>query len=102
MILSRAQTYAFTVLGLSQLFHAVGMRNMRKSVFAMDHLSNKLMIAAFFAGVALQAAVTEIPFLVHAFQTVRLSAGEWGRLLLLAAAPLFAHEVICLLGVRRG
>ena len=49
MILSRAQTYAFTVLGLSQLFHAVGMRNMRKSVFAMDHLSNKLMIAAFFA-----------------------------------------------------
>lgn len=101
MILSRAQTYAFTVLGLSQLFHAVGMRNMRKSVFAMDHLSNKLMIAAFFAGVALQAAVTEIPFLVHAFQTVRLSAGEWGRLLLLAAAPLFAHEVICLLGVRR-
>ena len=101
MILTRAQTYAFTVLGLSQLFHAVGMRNMRKSVFAMDHLSNKLMIAAFFAGVALQAAVTEIPFLVHAFQTVRLSAGEWGRLLLLAAAPLFAHEVICLLGLRR-
>ena len=102
MILSRAQTYAFTVLGLSQLFHAVGMRNMRKSVFAMDHLSNKLMIAAFFAGVALQAAVTEIPFLVHAFQTVRLSAGEWGRLLLLAAAPLFAHEVICLMRPRRG
>ena len=25
--LSRAQTYAFTVLGLSELFHAVGMRS---------------------------------------------------------------------------
>jgi len=31
--LVRGQTYAFTVLGMSQLFHAVGMRDICKSVF---------------------------------------------------------------------
>ena len=101
-VLARAQTYAFTVLGLSQLFHAVGMRDVRKSVFSMNHLENRLMIAAFFSGIALQIAVTEVPFLINAFQTVRLSAKEWSFLLLLSAAPLAAHEVISLLYRRRG
>lgn len=32
-VLSRAQTYSFTVLGMSQLFHAIGMRDVQKSVF---------------------------------------------------------------------
>ena len=32
-LLPRAQTYAFTVLGISQLFHAVGMRDVETSVF---------------------------------------------------------------------
>ena len=32
-VLARSQTYAFTVLGLSQLFHAVGMRDVGQSVF---------------------------------------------------------------------
>ncbi|MBR4878320.1 MAG: cation-translocating P-type ATPase, partial [Clostridia bacterium] len=35
--LARAQTYAFTILGLSQLFHAIGMRDVNKSVFKMNH-----------------------------------------------------------------
>lgn len=30
-LLRRSQTYAFTVLGMSQLFHAVGMRDMERS-----------------------------------------------------------------------
>ncbi|MFQ7585507.1 MAG: hypothetical protein ACLRMW_15355 [[Clostridium] symbiosum] len=44
----------------------------------------------------MQFAVTEIPFLVDAFRTAVLSPGEWGFLLLLAAVPLLAHEVIAL------
>ncbi|MDQ9832020.1 cation-translocating P-type ATPase C-terminal domain-containing protein, partial [Acinetobacter soli] len=38
------QTYAFTVLGVSQLFHAIGMRDRDCSVFRMNHLENPLMI----------------------------------------------------------
>lgn len=96
-VLNRAQTYAFTVLGMSQLFHAIGMRDMRKSVFCMNHLDNKLMLAACVIGLLLQAAVTEIPFLTAAFGTAHLTMTEWLRLGVLAAFPLAAHELLVLL-----
>lgn len=95
-ILRHSQTYAFTVLGLSQLFHAVGMRDVRTSVFKMKLLSNKLMLAAFVVGFALQFSVTEIPYLIQAFGTSALSGGEWIRLVILAAFPLLAHEILIL------
>lgn len=92
----RSQTYAFTVLGVSELFHAIGMRDIKTSVFRVDHLSNKTMIAALIAGFALQVMVTEVPFFVSAFQTSSLSLAEWGRLLLLSSAPLWMHEIVVL------
>ena len=102
-VLSRAQTYAFTVLGMSQLFHAIGMRDVEKSVFGMNHLKNRLMLLALAAGFLLQIAVTEIPFLTAAFGTAHLSLREWLRLLILAAFPLLAHELFVLFpGAGRG
>ncbi len=100
-ILRRAQTYAFTVLGMSQLFHAVGMRDMGRSFFRMNHLENKLMILACILGFLLQIAVTEVPILIAAFGTTHLQWGEWGILTLLASFPLLAHEVMILVGGRR-
>ncbi len=96
-ILAKSQTYAFTVLGMSQLFHAVGMRDVNRSFFRMRHLDNKLMILAWIVGFCLQIAVTEVPFLIRAFGTVHLSLQEWGMLCGLAAFPLLAHECIILL-----
>lgn len=96
-VLSRAQTYAFTVLGMSQLFHAIGMRDVEKSVLRMNHLKNRLMLLALAAGFLLQFAVTEIPFLTAAFGTAHLSLREWLRLLILAAFPLLAHELLVML-----
>lgn len=95
-VLSKAQTYAFTVLGMSQLYHAVGMRDVQKSFFRMKHLENRLMLLACIAGFLLQFAVTEIPFLIQAFGTAPLSGREWLRLSILAAAPLLAHELMVL------
>ena len=92
------QTYVFTVLGVSQLFHAIGMRDNRKSVFAMKHLENPFMIVAFGLGLGLQLMVTEIPCLVQAFGTVRLSFPQWQFLLGLSAVPLLMHEFLLLLG----
>lgn len=96
-VLMRSQTYAFTVLGLSELFHAIGMRNVSRSVFRMNHRENTLMLVAFAVGILLQMAVTEIPQLVSMFQTVELGAAEWLELLGLAAMPMAAHEVLVLL-----
>ena len=95
-LLTRCQTYAFTVLGISQLFHAVGMRDVETSFFRMNHLENKLMLAAFAIGIGLQVLVTEFPYFVTAFGTCRLTPGEWMQLILLAAAPLLAHELLIL------
>lgn len=93
-ILVRSQTYAFTVLGISQLFHAVGMRDTETSVFRMNHLGNPLMLTAFILGLGLQVLVTEFPYFIRAFGTCHLSIFEWTRLILLAALPIAAHELL--------
>ena len=93
-LLGQCQTYAFTVLGMSQLFHAIGMRNVEKSVFRMNHLENRLMLAAFGLGIFLQLLVTEVPWLIKAFGTVKLDITQWGMLIFLAAMPLLAHELL--------
>lgn len=93
--LERAQTYAFTVLGLSQLFHAIGMRDTTVSVFKRNQKKNILLLATFGVGIFLQMAVTEIPLFIQMFHTVHLSIDEWMGLLLLASVPLWAHEGLC-------
>ena len=93
-LLNRCQTYAFTVLGMSQLFHAIGMRDVETSLFRMNHLENRLMIAAFVIGMGLQLLVTEVPYFVVLFGTCRLTLLEWVKLLVLASMPLFAHELL--------
>ncbi len=92
----RAQTYAFTTLAVSQLFHAIGMRDLKKSIFRFNHLANKTMILAFFLGLTLQISVTEIPFLTAMFGTVALSLKEWLSLIVLATTPIWAHELLVL------
>ncbi|MBR5801021.1 MAG: cation-translocating P-type ATPase [Lachnospiraceae bacterium] len=93
-VLSKAQTHAFTVLGMSQLFHAVGMRDVNKSVFGMKHLENPAMLGALGIGVFLQVLVTEIPYFVELFGTSRLTMEEWGMLGILASVPLLVHEIL--------
>lgn len=98
-ILARAQTYAFTVLGMSQLFHALGMKDVHTSVFSRKRDFNPVMLAAFGVGFFLQAAVTEVPYLTVLFGTAALSIREWGALIVLAAFPVLAHEIFVLLGI---
>lgn len=99
-VLAKAQTHAFTVLGISQLFHAIGMRDVNRSVFKMNHRNNPYMLGAIAAGIALQAAVTEIEPLIRLFGTVRLSMAEWIQLIALSVTPLIVHEL--LVAVSRG
>ncbi|MDR1246897.1 MAG: cation-translocating P-type ATPase [Clostridiales Family XIII bacterium] len=102
LVYKTAQTYAFTTLAVSQLFNAIGFRNLNRSIFRMNHIENKMMLIAFFIGLALQIAVTELPFLSEAFDTVELSLTEWLRLAALCTAPLWFHELRLLaLGIFR-
>lgn len=96
-LLCRCQTYAFTVLGMAQLFHAIGMRDVETSLFHINHLENRLMMLAIVAGVGLQLVVTEVPYFVSLFGTCQLTLFEWVNLLVLASIPLLAHELLVLL-----
>ena len=93
-MLTHAQTYAFTMLGISQLFHAIGMRNVKRSIFRMNHLENRTMILAVVIGFILQIAVTEVHFLTVVFGTVELALNEWAILTLAAMIPLVIHEIL--------
>ncbi len=95
-IYMQSQTYAFTVLGISQLFNAAGMRNLERSFFAINHFSNKMMIVAFAVGFGLQIAVTEIDFFEHVFGTTELSLQEWLMLTVISMAPIVLHEIYAL------
>ncbi len=101
-VLAKAQTHAFTVLGISQLFHAIGMRDVNRSVFKMNHRNNPYMLLAFAAGILLQMAVTEITPLIYLFGTVRLSMMEWTQLIALSATPLIVHELLVAVGKAGG
>ena len=94
--LATAQTYAFTVLAVSQLFNAIGMRDLSKSVFKMNHFNNRMMIVAFFVGLGLQVLVTEIDFLNVLFETTHLTLQEWLMLGAISTGPLWAHELFVL------
>ena len=100
-VLAEAQTHAFTVLGISQLFHAIGMRDVNRSVFKMNHRNNPYMIGALVIGIALQVAVTEITPLIGLFGTVRLGLTEWMQLTALSTTPLIVHELLVVAGRTR-
>lgn len=93
-VLLKAQTHAFTVLGISQLFHAIGMRDVNRSIFRMNHKKNPFMIFALVIGLLLQFAVTEIEPLIVLFGTMRLEWMEWLQLLALSLTPVIVHELL--------
>ncbi len=93
-VLAKAQTHAFMVLGMSQLFHAVGMRDVNRSIFRMDHKKNPFMLFAVALGLFLQFIVTEINPLIELFGTVKPAGMEWMQLLALSLTPVIVHELL--------
>ena len=95
----RAQTFAFTTLGISQLFNALGFRKLHRSFFKSNLLKNKMMIVAFLIGFGLQILVTEVPFLIEAFKTTQLHVNEWLILTVFCTLPLWVHEIYRLIRI---
>lgn len=89
-----SQTWAFTVLGMSQIFHMIGMTDIKRSFIHVFKDGNWMLAVSFVLGFALQIAVTEVPFLTQAFSTTALSWQEWFILAAMASAPLIAHEIM--------
>jgi len=95
-MLMQAQTAAFCVLSLSELFHMLGMTSFRKSFVHNFWSKNWLLWVSFAAGVLLQVAVVNIPGLNSFFSCYPLDIAHWGIIIALSVAPLVVHEIVAL------
>lgn len=92
----QAQTSAFCVLSLSELFHMLGMTSLRKSFIHNFWSKNWLLWVSFVVGVALQIAVVNVPGLNTFFSCEPLDIKHWGFVIALSVAPLVVHEIVVL------
>ena len=90
-------TSAFCVLGLSELFHMLGMTSIRKSFIHNFKSKNWLLWVSFALGLALQFAVVMIPGVNTFFKCISLDWKHWGLIIALSAAPLVVHEIVALI-----
>lgn len=87
------QTIVFTVLTLSQLFHAMAIRSEKESLFTIGILSNKPMIGALIFTVALQMAVIYLPVFNGIFYTQPLPLIDLFWCFALSSTMLVAVEI---------
>ncbi|MGQ9501047.1 MAG: cation-translocating P-type ATPase [Anaerolineae bacterium] len=87
------QTMVFTTLTLSQMGNALAIRSERDSLFAIDLLSNKAMLAAVLLTFVLQLAVVYVPFLQEIFHTVALPLEDLLISLVLSTVVFWAIEL---------
>lgn len=86
------ETMAFATLALSQLVHAFNTRSSH-SLFRVGFHTNKYMIGAFFASLALMLVVLLVPVLASIFEIVAMNAAQWGIVAGLSLLPLVIVEI---------
>jgi Ca2+-transporting ATPase len=95
------RTLAFSVLALGQIFHVMAISaGDRRSFFRVWFSKNKFMLYAVLSTIALQLAVTYIPFLQATFETFPLPLPQLALAFGLASVILFAVEIEKLLEKR--
>ena len=87
------RTMVFTVLALSQMGHVLAIRSERTSVFRQGLLSNRPLLVAVVATLALQLATVYVPFLNPVFETRPLGATELAITLALSSVVFVAVEI---------
>ncbi|MFA6624686.1 MAG: calcium-translocating P-type ATPase, PMCA-type [Bacilli bacterium] len=90
----QAQTFAFTCLAMSQIFHMIGMTDIKHSFLNVFKSKNWMLLVAFIAGFGLQVLVTEVDGLSLIFGTTKLQLIEWVELLGFSVIPLVVHEIM--------
>lgn len=95
--LRHAQTMAFVVLSVSQLFFSLNMRSTKKSIFTLGLFTNKYLIASIIFGIGIQLFIISVPFLAKLFKVFPLSLSDWGFVMIIAIVPLIVNELLKLI-----
>ncbi len=102
-MLAESQSMAFCVLAFSELFHMLGMTDVKHSIARVFKNKNFLLWLSFFLGLGLQILVIETPYINSFFKVFKLSDDpiEWLYVFLLAIAPIIVHEIVVLVNFIR-
>jgi Ca2+-transporting ATPase len=92
--LEAAQTMAFVTLCVSELVRAFTARSEYHSIFSIGVFSNKWMVWAVSASLALVLMVVYVPFLQPFFDTVPLTGNDWLMMLPFFFASACAMELL--------
>lgn len=87
-----AETMAFCVLAMSQLFHAFNM-SVDGSVLNKSFFKNKYLVLSLIVGILLQISVVNIPVTGEVFNTTPLDTRQWWIVMLLSVLPIVIVEI---------
>lgn len=88
-----AQTMAFMVLSLSQLFHALNCRNQTTSMFKIGFFKNHWLLLTAILGIILQVCVCHFPILNLILKTTPLSLLQWFIVFALSSSTILVNEI---------
>ncbi len=91
--IQKAQTAAFSVMAFTQLFRAINMRDMKRSVFKIGFFKNKYLIGAILFALFLQVMVIRIPFFQQIFNFESIDYLEVFALMILSSLVFFFGEI---------
>lgn len=90
-----AETMAFTTIVFIQLFHAINMRSLGKSIFKIGH--NLYLYFAIIMAAASHLLIIYVPFLSQLFKVDKINGIQWSIAILLAFMIIPVVEVVKLL-----
>jgi Ca2+-transporting ATPase len=96
-----AQCLCFVTLVSVELFNCFNCRSERASLFTLNPLSNKWLLAAVVSSWAVAIAIVYIPFLQAPFHTYAMGLNDWAIVVLAGASVLIPVEIAKLVVNRR-
>jgi len=91
--IAKAQTMAFTIFVMFQLFNVFNCRSDEDSIFKKGFFNNKYVLWAVSASLVLQVCVIYVPFLQDLFHTVPLNGLDWLTVVIMASLIVAVDEV---------
>lgn len=88
-----AQTMAFMVLSLSQMFHALNCRQIHTSMFKIGFFKNRWLLLTVTCGIVLQIFVCHFPLFNLILKTVPLTYPQWSVVFLLSVSTILINEI---------
>ena len=92
--LIHAQTMAFVVLSVSQLFLSLSLRSNTKSAFSLGIFSNKYLVYSILLGIFLQVIIISISFIANIFKVTPLLLYDWIAVILVSLIPFAINEIL--------